>query len=85
METVIVGTVVDAEFVENENQLVKIVAESGLEKSKAQKILEKFADYFKLASDWEKKGQKSYYHGRFTKGRNEDGARRPPFLEAEKG
>jgi hypothetical protein len=41
----------------DDNALVKIVAESGLEKTKAAFILEKFQDYFKIAGDWEKKAQ----------------------------
>lgn len=39
------------------NQLVEIVESSGLEKSKAQYILENFQDYFTIAADWEKKAQ----------------------------
>ena len=39
------------------NQLVTIVKESGLEKTKADIILTKFQDYFKLADDWEKKAK----------------------------
>lgn len=34
-----------------------IVEESGLEQSKAQVLLEKFQDYFKLADEWEKKAK----------------------------
>lgn len=41
-----------------ENQLVKIVNESGLEKSKAQVLLERFSNYFEIASDWERKAKK---------------------------
>ena len=37
--------------------LVKIVETSGLEKTKANYILEKFQDYFKIASDWEQKSR----------------------------
>jgi len=40
-----------------ENQLVKIVNESGLEKSKAQVLLEKFTNYFEIASEWEQKAK----------------------------
>lgn len=38
-----------------ENQLQVIVRESGLETTKAQVILEKFQDYFRMAADWEVK------------------------------
>lgn len=38
-----------------ENQLVKVVNESGLDKTKAQVLLDNFSSYFELASDWEKK------------------------------
>ena len=37
----------------NNNQLITIVNKSGLEKTKAEYILEKFQDYFKIASEWE--------------------------------
>lgn len=37
--------------------LVKIVESSGLEQSKAQYILDKFADYFQVASAWESKAK----------------------------
>lgn len=37
--------------------LVKIVETSGLEKTKADFILEKFQDYFKIASEWETKAK----------------------------
>ena len=40
-----------------ENQLQVIVQESGLEPSKAKYILEKFQDYFEVASEWEKKAK----------------------------
>lgn len=40
-----------------ENKLALIVQESGLEKTKAEYILKNFQDYFKLASDWEKKAK----------------------------
>jgi hypothetical protein len=40
-----------------ESQLQVIVSESGLEKTKAQHILENFQDYFKIASEWEKKAR----------------------------
>ena len=36
-----------------ENQLQVIVRESGLDKTKAQYILDKFVDYFKIASEWD--------------------------------
>lgn len=36
-----------------ENQLTVIVKESGLEPTKAQFILDKFQDYFAIASEWE--------------------------------
>ena len=37
--------------------LVRIVETSGLEKTKAQYILEKFQDYFQIAADWEAKAK----------------------------
>ena len=40
-----------------ENQLQVIVKESGLEATKAKIILEKFQDYFEIASEWEKKAR----------------------------
>jgi len=40
-----------------ENQLAVIVRESQLESTKAKFILEKFTDYFEIASDWEKKAK----------------------------
>ena len=40
-----------------ENQLQVIVDESGLEKSKAQIILDKFQDYFEVAALWEKEAE----------------------------
>jgi hypothetical protein len=40
-----------------ENQLAVIVKESNLEPTKAKFILEKFTDYFEIASDWEKKAK----------------------------
>ena len=40
-----------------ESSLVKIVETSGLEKPKADYILEKFQDYFKIAADWEQKSK----------------------------
>jgi uncharacterized membrane protein YqiK len=39
------------------NQLAVIVNESGLEKSKADVLLENFSDYFKLAGEWERKAK----------------------------
>lgn len=41
----------------NENQLVTIVNESGLDKSKADILLKNFQDYFEIAGDWEKKAK----------------------------
>lgn len=38
-------------------ELITIVNDSGLEKTKADFILEKFQDYFKLAAEWEKKAR----------------------------
>ena len=38
-----------------ENKLAVIVKESKLEPTKAKIILEKFQDYFEIASEWEKK------------------------------
>ena len=40
-----------------ENKLALIVKESGLESSKAKYILEKFQDYFQIASEWETKAK----------------------------
>ena len=40
-----------------ENQLQRIVRESGLETTKAQFILEKFQNYFEVAAAWEKKAK----------------------------
>lgn len=39
------------------NQLTEIIQTSGLEKTKAQVILENFSNYFEIASDWEKKAK----------------------------
>jgi hypothetical protein len=39
----------------DEQQLAKIVSESGLEKSKADVLLASFEDYFKIAGEWERK------------------------------
>lgn len=36
-----------------ENQLVKVVNESGLDKTKAQVLLDNFSNYFEIASKWE--------------------------------
>ncbi len=41
----------------NKNELQVIVAESGLEPSKAQVMLDKFSEYFKLAAEWEQKAK----------------------------
>ena len=38
-----------------ENKLSVIVRESGLEKTKAQFLLDNFSNYFEIAADWEKK------------------------------
>lgn len=43
--------------ISKENQLAVIVKESGLEATKAKVILEKFQDYFEIASEWEKKAR----------------------------
>ena len=40
-----------------ENQLSVIVRESGLEKTKAQILLDNFSTYFQIASEWEKKAK----------------------------
>jgi len=40
-----------------EDQLSVIVKESGLEKTKAQVLLDNFSRYFQLAADWEKKAK----------------------------
>lgn len=40
-----------------ENELVKVINESGLDKSKAQVLLENFSNYFEIAADWENKAK----------------------------
>jgi len=40
-----------------DNQLSVIVKESGLEKTKAQVLLDNFSAYFQIASEWEKKAK----------------------------
>lgn len=40
-----------------ENQLVKVVNESGLDKTKAQVLLDNFSNYFDIAADWENKAK----------------------------
>ena len=40
-----------------ENQLQTIVQQSGLEKNKAEFILQQFQDYFKIAAEWEDKAK----------------------------
>lgn len=40
-----------------ENQLVIAIQESGLEKTKAQVLLDNFSNYFEIASDWELKAK----------------------------
>jgi hypothetical protein len=40
-----------------ENQLVKVINESGLDKTKAQVLLENFSNYFEIAADWENKAK----------------------------
>ena len=40
-----------------ENQLAKIVNESGLEQSKAQVLLANFSNYFEIAAEWEQKAK----------------------------
>lgn len=40
-----------------DNKLQLIVKESGLETTKSKYILDKFTDYFEIASDWEKKAK----------------------------
>lgn len=40
-----------------DNQLQVIVEGSGLEKTKAQFILDKFTNYFEIAADWENKAK----------------------------
>lgn len=40
-----------------ENKLSVIVKESGLEKTKAQVLLDNFSNYFQIAADWEKKAK----------------------------
>lgn len=48
---------VPIEDVEENNQLVKLVEESGIEKSKGQVLLEKFSNFFQLAGEWEIKAK----------------------------
>ena len=40
-----------------ENQLVRTINESGLDKTKAQVLLDNFSNYFEIASDWESKAK----------------------------
>jgi len=40
-----------------DNKLMVIVEESGLETTKAQVLLERFSGYFKIAAEWEKKAK----------------------------
>jgi hypothetical protein len=42
---------------QNQNQLQIIVENSGLEKTKAQYILDNFSSYFSLAAEWEKRAR----------------------------
>lgn len=51
------GEVKTVEVVEENNQLVKLVEESGIEKSKGQVLLEKFSNFFALAAEWESKAK----------------------------
>lgn len=39
----------------DQNQLVQIIKDSGLEKTKAQVLLDNFTSYFELAADWKRK------------------------------
>lgn len=39
----------------DQNQLVQIIKDSGLEKTKAQVLLDNFTSYFELAADWQRK------------------------------
>jgi len=43
------------ETIIQENQLVKVINESGLDKTKAQVLLDNFSNYFEIAADWENK------------------------------
>lgn len=45
------------EVVEPETRLTRIVQESGLEKTKAQVLLDNFSNYFNLAAEWEIKAK----------------------------
>lgn len=38
-----------------ENQLIKTIQESGLDKTKAQVLLDNFSNYFEIAADWKNK------------------------------
>jgi len=40
-----------------ENQLVQVINESGLDKTKAQILLENFSNYFEIATEWENKAK----------------------------
>lgn len=40
-----------------ENQLLQVINESGLDKTKAQVLLENFSSYFEIAADWENKAR----------------------------
>lgn len=44
-------------IIEESNTLVQIVQSSGLEQTKADFILEKFTDFFKIAAEWEQKAK----------------------------
>lgn len=40
-----------------ENQLLQVINKSGLDKTKAQVLLENFSSYFEIAADWENKAR----------------------------
>jgi DNA repair exonuclease SbcCD ATPase subunit len=44
-------------MVEENNKLMVLINDSGLEKSKGEVLLSKFSDYFKIAAEWEKKAK----------------------------
>lgn len=43
------------ETITQNNELVKVIETSGLDKTKAQVLLDKFTGYFEIASEWERK------------------------------
>jgi len=42
---------------EKKDEMLRLVEESGLEKTKAQYLLDQFSDYFRIAAEWESKAR----------------------------